>query len=304
MNLDILPVRTGGAAENMALDYLLLQRYPAATAPRFRHYAWRAPAFTFGYAQKIAFVREHVPSEGPVDLCRRPTGGGIVDHREDWTYALVIPRGHPLEELRATQSYRAVHEALADALRAQGVPAILKLSAEVRGTPLPVVGGGSGMGILPKSGDFPQAPGRDARATSEPQPPPTTGRCVPDGVAPALLSAAVGPGPAAALSGEAVPGVCFQRAEVFDVVHAGSGEKIAGAAQKRNKHGLLFQGSVWRPAAGSAALDWDRFEEDFGVRLGAALGGEAQKMPWPELNEEEVGGLTEQYSSPEWIEHR
>ena len=57
MNFDLLPTRTAGAAENMAIDFLLLQRYPNAGAPRFRHYEWRAPAFTFGYAQKIALVR-------------------------------------------------------------------------------------------------------------------------------------------------------------------------------------------------------------------------------------------------------
>src|SRR6267154_2201779 len=108
----------------MAVDFLLLQRYPR-TVPRFRHYGWRGPAFTFGYSQKIAFVRESLASaEAPFELCRRATGGGIVDHRDDWTYALVIPRGHPLEELRASQSYRAVHEALAEALRALGVPAV------------------------------------------------------------------------------------------------------------------------------------------------------------------------------------
>ncbi|MBL9187958.1 MAG: lipoate--protein ligase family protein [Opitutaceae bacterium] len=235
MNLEILPERTAGAAENMAIDFLLLQRYPGAAAPRFRHYGWRRPAFTFGYAQKIAFVRAQLPAEGAFDLCRRPTGGGIVDHRDDWTYALVIPRGHPLEELRAAQSYRAVHEALAAALRAQGVPAVL----------------------------------------SEPQEAAET----------------------------AAAGVCFERAEIADVVHDGHGAKIAGAAQKRNKHGLLFQGSIAKAAAG-ATVDWDGFGEAFVARLAARLDAAPQPTPWPEFNDAEVEGLTEQYSAIEWIEQR
>lgn len=245
MNLDVLPTRTAGAAENMAIDFLLLQRYPAERSgiPRFRHYEWRRPAFTFGYSQKIAFIREQVNAIAgdttPAELCRRPTGGGLVDHRDDWTYALVIPRGNPLEELRASASYRAAHEALAEALRAQGVDAQLK---------------------------------------------PCEDNC--DG------ETAAG------------PGVCFQRAEVFDVVHGGTGAKIAGAAQKRNKHGLLFQGSIWRPAVGAKAVDWDTFQVEFVAQLAEALGVSAQEVGWPELDDEEVNALTEQYSSPEWLEYR
>jgi lipoate-protein ligase A len=245
MNLEVLPTRTSGAAENMATDFLLLQRYPRAV-PRFRHYDWRGPAFTFGYSQKIAFVRESLSAvEPPFELCRRATGGGVVDHRDDWTYALVIPRGHPLEELRATQSYREVHEALAAALRAQDVAAVTK-------------------------------------------------PCVEE---PAESASVKEPGPA---------GVCFQRAEIYDVVHERTGEKIAGAAQKRNKHGLLFQGSLWRPAAngGGAAVDWEKFEEDFVARLAVMLGGEASATPWPELNEDEMTGLVEQYAAAEWTEQR
>jgi lipoate-protein ligase A len=131
--LHLLPVRTGAAAENMALDFLLLQRYPEPAAPRFRHYEWRGPAFTFGFSQKIGFVRANLPSfakaaegtpagETP-DLCRRPTGGGIVDHRHDWTYSLVLPRGHALYDERAAQSYRIVHEGLTAALVAGRRPA-------------------------------------------------------------------------------------------------------------------------------------------------------------------------------------
>ena len=233
MALEILPVRTGGAAENMAVDFLLLQRYPKPGVPRFRHYGWRGPAFTFGYAQKLAAVRALLPEDTTLDLCRRATGGGLVDHRDDWTYALVIPRGHPLEDVRATQSYREVHEALAAALRVQGVACLAKTTV-----------------------------------------PETEGM-----------------------------GVCFQRAEIYDVVNEHSGEKIAGAAQKRNKHGLLFQGSIWRPAAGPA-VDWEKFHDDFTARLAALLGTTAEPVPWPELNEDEVSGLTEQYSSPEWLDYR
>ena len=240
MNLDILPVRTGGAAENMAVDFMLLQRYPRDRAARYRHYEWRSPAFTFGYSQKISFVRSQLPAGEAFDLCRRPTGGGIVDHRDDWTYCLVIPRGHPFEEARATQSYRAIHEALADALKEAGVPVELKPVAE------------------------------------------------------AIAAGELG-GPA---------GVCFERAEIFDVIHSKSGAKIAGGAQKRNKRGLLFQGSIWKPAAGGSVVDWDRFGEDFVVRLAAALAADAAETPWPEFNDQEMEGLVEQYSSPEWMEFR
>ena len=240
MRFQILPIRTTGAAENMATDFLLLQRFPEPADARFRHYGWRGPAWTFGYSQKIAWVRAELPADFPGELCRRPTGGGIVDHRDDWTYALAIPRGHPLEELRATQSYRAVHECLATALRAQQIDAVTKPCE------------------------------------------------------PAAPADAVGIQPA---------GVCFQRAEIFDVVHATTGEKIAGAAQKRTKHGLLFQGSVRKPAAGPAT-DWDAFGEEFVRQLAVALGAEAAPAPWPDFNEDEVSALIDHYSAPEWRELR
>ena len=235
MQLELLPVRTDSAAGNMAADFLLLQRYPRPGAARFRHYGWHRPSYTFGYSQKIAWVRGQLAGREPFDLCRRPTGGGVVDHTGDWTYALVIPRGHPLEERPAPHSYQAVHEALAEALCAQGVPAVLK------------------------------------RPTPEAEP--------------------------------HAPGLCFELAEVHDVVRADDGRKLAGAAQKRNKHGLLFQGYLWRPFA-FELQDWDRFLEDFGTSLGRVLSLPVQELSWPEYAEGEHEALTEHYSSPEWMEHR
>jgi lipoate-protein ligase A len=98
------------------------------------------------------------------------------------------------------------------------------------------------------------------------------------------------------------PGICFQRAELYDVVNTATGAKIAGAAQKRNKHGLLFQGSIEKSSVG--ALDWDDFSARFTAALALALRAEAQTTPWPDLHEDEVAGLIEQYSAPEWIEYR
>ena len=235
-----LPTRHGGAAENMACDFLMLQRYPEASLPRFRHYGWHRPAHTFGYGQKIAFIRSQLATaDGPMELCRRFTGGGLVDHREDWTYALVIPRGHPLESARAVEAYRAVHEKLAQALRDLGQPAETKQACE--GQPV-----------------------------SQPQKP---------------------------------PGVCFVKAECHDVIVPGTGVKIAGAAQKRTKHGLILQGSIWRPSA-PAVTDWDAFLARFSEGLGEALGASPQATPWPDFNEGELEHLTETYASVEWTEQR
>ena len=231
--LALLPDRTGGAAENMATDFLLLQR-AATDHPMLRHYEWRRPAFTFGYSQKRAFIQSQLPTDAPFDLCRRPTGGGLVDHREDWTYSLIVPRAHPLYAARAIESYRAVHAAVTEALVALGCPALLKTACE------------------------PCAPGTET-------------------------------GPA---------GVCFTRPELYDVINARSGEKIAGAAQKRVKRGLLFQGSLWRPAA--AGLDWDAFADAFSQRLATVIGGAATASGWPSLEEEELSVLIETYSDDAW----
>lgn len=231
--LHLLPVRTAGAAENMALDFLLLQRYPQPAAARFRHYEWRTQAFTFGLSQALDYIRANLPPGGPFDLCRRPTGGGLVDHRNDWTYALVIPRAHALFDAPATQAYREVHAALAAAMRALGQPVVLQ----------------------------------DKRHPTE------------EG-----------------------PTICFERPELHDVLNTATGGKVAGAAMKRNKHGLLLQGSIEKSRVGP--LDWEHFHDRFAAELARTLGMELAHVPWPELDEREVEGLVEQYSSPEWMESR
>jgi lipoate-protein ligase A len=233
MPLFVLPHREGSAAENMAHDFLLLQ-HARAGCPVLRHYGWREPAFTFGLSQAISYVRAQLPP-GSFDLCRRPSGGGLVDHRNDWTFGLVFPRGHFLCEMDARESYRIVHEAVAGALRNQGEDVMLR---------------------MPEETDRPHA-----------------------------------------------PQVCFDLAEVYDVIRA-DGQKVAGAAQKRNKHGLLIQGSIERGRL-SAGLEWQRFETEFAELLARAAGeADAESSPWPEFPEGLEDQLVAHYSSDEWIARR
>jgi lipoyl(octanoyl) transferase len=52
-----------------------------------------------------------------------------------------------------------------------------------------------------------------------------------------------------------IPGACFAGHEKFDLLW--HGKKIAGAAQRRNKSGLLIQGSIQPPPIVSARTNWE-----------------------------------------------
>lgn len=228
-----LPDRTGDAPDNMATDFLLLQRFERPNDIRFRHYGWRRPAITFGYSQKLAFVMEQAPPERT--LCRRPTGGGIVDHLNDWTYSLVLPRRHPLWDRPALLAYQLLHENLAAALRGLGQPAALQ----------------------------PAVPKNDR---------------------------------------DSAPEVCFTRPELDDVIHPDSGRKIAGAALKRNKQGLLFQGSIDREML--SGLDWSQFAAAFPALLAEQLEADLEESGWPAFDPDEEIAVTDQFASTEWNERR
>jgi lipoate-protein ligase A len=54
---------------------------------------------------------------------------------------------------------------------------------------------------------------------------------------------------------KSLPGQCFIGHEKFDLLWRG--KKIAGAAQRRNKSGLLIQGSVQPPPINISRTDWE-----------------------------------------------
>jgi lipoate-protein ligase A len=100
-------------AENMALDEALFLQ---TAFPVMRCYRWIRAAVSFGYFTPWKSVIERL---GERDAVRRWTGGGIVEHGNDFTYSVILP-GHNL--LTNAGLYRSIHSALADLLRECGYP--------------------------------------------------------------------------------------------------------------------------------------------------------------------------------------
>ena len=178
---NLLQQGKNAADYNMALDEALLHSAPKRGRPLMRFYGWTEPAASFGYSQKYAEI-EKITLLRP--LVRRPTGGGLVPHQEDWTYSVVVPPNDPWHRLKAVESYRRIHQWVRAAFAAMGV----------------------------------------ATALSE-------------------------------RSQKEIPGQCFLGAEAGDLMW--EGRKIAGAAQRRTRSGLLIQGSVQPPPLGLSRTRWE-----------------------------------------------
>ena len=202
MPLLVLPNAYGDAATNMAVDASLLHSTPKDIAV-FRHYAWMEPAITFGYTQQWAEVSALFPDD--IRLCRRLTGGGIVDHRNDWTYALVIQTSLPAARTRANALYEQIHGSLAHALKRQDIQTQLAPCPRQCGEPV------------------------TSRGADQ----------------------------------------CFVQPVANDVLDL-RGNKIAGAAMKRAREGLLIQGSIDRATLPSD-FDFQHFAEAFVNELSAGL---------------------------------
>jgi lipoate-protein ligase A len=99
----------------MALDEAMLL---AATAPWMRVYQWIEPTISIGFSQEVERVQ---PEHRGWPLVRGWTGGGVVVHDGDWTYTLAAPKGSALCEMRATESYEFIHEAMLAALHGCGI---------------------------------------------------------------------------------------------------------------------------------------------------------------------------------------
>lgn len=164
---------------NMQRDLDLLQSLDDELLLRL--YQWTPNWISYGYFQTETEAKAQF-SEPELQFVQRPTGGGLVDHRNDFTYTLLIPKQHSLAKLSRSDCYLRVHQQVQQALTN-------------------------------------------------------------DGHSCTLITKETGAGPS-----------CFQHPVPGDIIDPHSEQKLAGAAQRRTRHGLLHQGSIQIPSLNSACL--------------------------------------------------
>lgn len=91
----------------MAVDEWLLE---SIVCPVLRVYEWKGK---WGSLGRFCCLNQAIDNNSSVCWIRRSTGGGIVDHQNDWTYSLVIPETENLARIGANESYKQIHETLA-----------------------------------------------------------------------------------------------------------------------------------------------------------------------------------------------
>lgn len=116
--------------EAMAVDEWLLEH---AEAPVLRAYRWHGEWGSIGYFGSLSDAKALFPG---LDWVRRWTGGGTVDHRQDWTYTIVAPAAESLCTMRGDHSYRQIHSAMAEALTLEDIEARLSSGEEETGASL------------------------------------------------------------------------------------------------------------------------------------------------------------------------
>jgi lipoyl(octanoyl) transferase len=124
MEWQVMMDATGqSGACNMALDVLLLEDAARTARATLRLYRWSPSCLSFGRNEPALarYDRAAIAQRG-WDVVRRPTGGRAVWHEHEVTYAVAAPIA-AFGSLQ--QSYCAIHERLAAALRTLGAPARL-----------------------------------------------------------------------------------------------------------------------------------------------------------------------------------
>lgn len=101
MCVRVIVQERGNAASNMATDEALLSCFNEGDLPVLRVYHW-TQSFTIGTAQDVGEYDFRAAFCG--DYAKRITGGGVLFHGHDLSYALVVPSIH-VNTFSIKQSY-------------------------------------------------------------------------------------------------------------------------------------------------------------------------------------------------------
>jgi lipoate-protein ligase A len=103
-------IHTGrkSAEENMRFDAQLLENAKDFLHPVLHFYEWGSPSATYGYFADPAALL-FLDKIGPLDLARRPTGGGVIFHIWDFAFSVLVPASSALYSVNTLNNYALIN---------------------------------------------------------------------------------------------------------------------------------------------------------------------------------------------------
>ena len=120
-------------ASNMAIDEALLDSFdPERSTPVLRLYGWNPPALSYGRFQDAGMVLDLERCRADrVTVVPRITGGGVIYHADELTYAIVCAPQHLPGETTVKESFRYLTGFLLTFYRELGLPAAYAADVDV-----------------------------------------------------------------------------------------------------------------------------------------------------------------------------
>lgn len=103
-------IHTGqkSAEENMRCDAELLENAKNFSKPVLHFYEWEFPSATYGYFADPASLL-FLDQIGPLNLARRPTGGGVIFHIWDFAFSILVPANSALYSVNTLSNYALIN---------------------------------------------------------------------------------------------------------------------------------------------------------------------------------------------------
>lgn len=119
------------AQEHMDKDAQILA---SLEHPLIHHYDWEGPSATIGhFIDPYQWLNKETVQQNPLQIARRPTGGGIIFHLSDLAFSLFIPAHHSAYSVNTMDNYAFVNQIVCRAIRyflGKGEPQLLEKEPE------------------------------------------------------------------------------------------------------------------------------------------------------------------------------